>query len=89
MQGVTEPLGYDLADAQFVLSFGAGLLESWLGPVHNSRAFARLRRSSERPRGLFVQVDPRAFANGKQSGPYGFPSCREPMGSWRLASPTQ
>jgi anaerobic selenocysteine-containing dehydrogenase len=59
MQGVTEPLGYDLADAQFVLSFGAGLLESWLGPVHNSRAFARLRRSSERPRGLFVQVDPR------------------------------
>ncbi|HSE90036.1 MAG TPA: molybdopterin-dependent oxidoreductase [Candidatus Binatia bacterium] len=59
MQGVTEPLGYDLAEAQFILSFGAGLLESWLGPVHNSRAFARLRRSSERPRGLLVQVDPR------------------------------
>ncbi|HLN98847.1 MAG TPA: molybdopterin-dependent oxidoreductase, partial [Pyrinomonadaceae bacterium] len=59
MQGVTEPLGYDLAEAQFILSFGAGVLESWLGPVHNSRAFARLRRSSERPRGLLVQVDPR------------------------------
>jgi anaerobic selenocysteine-containing dehydrogenase len=59
MQGVTEPLGYDLAEAQFILSFGAGLLESWVGPVHNSRAFARLRRSSERPRGLLVQVDPR------------------------------
>jgi anaerobic selenocysteine-containing dehydrogenase len=58
MQGVTEPLGYDLANTQFILSFGAGLLESWLGPVHNSRAFARLRRSSERPRGFFVQVDP-------------------------------
>jgi anaerobic selenocysteine-containing dehydrogenase len=59
MQGVTEPLGYDLAEAQFILSFGAGVLESWLGPVHNSRAFARLRRSSERRRGLLVQVDPR------------------------------
>ncbi len=59
MQGVTEPLGYDLSEAQFILSFGAGLLESWVGPVHNSRAFARLRRSSDRPRGLFVQVDPR------------------------------
>jgi anaerobic selenocysteine-containing dehydrogenase len=59
MQGVTEPLGYDLAEAQFILSFGVGVLESWLGPVHNSRAFARLRRSSERPRGILVQVDPR------------------------------
>lgn len=58
MQGVTEPLGYDLSETQFILSFGAGLLESWIGPVHNSRAFARLRRSSDRPRGLFVQVDP-------------------------------
>ena len=59
MQGVTDPIGYDLSNAQFILSFGAGLLESWIGPVHNSRAFARLRRSSERPRGLLVQVDPR------------------------------
>jgi anaerobic selenocysteine-containing dehydrogenase len=59
MQGVTTPLGYDLGEAQFVLSFGAGLLEAWLGPVHTSQAFARLRRSGERPRGRFVQVDPR------------------------------
>ena len=62
MQGVTTPLSYDLAESQFILSFGAGLLESWLGPVHTSRAFARLRRSAERRRGLFVQVDPRRSA---------------------------
>ena len=62
MQGVTTPLGYDLAEAQFILSFGAGLLEAWLGPVHASQAFARLRRSGERPRGRFVQVDPRRSA---------------------------
>jgi anaerobic selenocysteine-containing dehydrogenase len=59
MQGVTTPLGYDLGEAQFVLSFGAGLLEAWLGPVHVSQAFSRLRRSGERPRGRFVHVDPR------------------------------
>ncbi len=59
MQGVTTPLGYDLGEAQFILCFGAGLLESWLGPVHGSQAFARLRRSEGRPRGRFVQVDPR------------------------------
>ncbi len=59
MQGVTTPLGYDLGESQFILSFGASLLESWVGPVHVSQAFARLRRSSGRPRGFFVQVDPR------------------------------
>jgi len=59
MQGATTPLAYDLAEAQFILSFGAGLLESWIGPVHTSQAYARLRRSSERPRGMLVQIDPR------------------------------
>jgi anaerobic selenocysteine-containing dehydrogenase len=62
MQGVTSPLRYDLAGAQFVLSFGAGLLEAWFGPVHVSRAFAQLRRSVERRRGRFVQVDPHRSA---------------------------
>jgi menaquinone reductase, molybdopterin-binding-like subunit len=59
MQGVTTPLSYDLGETQFILSFGVGLLEAWLGPVHVSQAFARFRRSGERPRGRFVQVDPR------------------------------
>ncbi|HSC70946.1 MAG TPA: molybdopterin-dependent oxidoreductase [Candidatus Methylomirabilis sp.] len=59
MQGVTVPLGYDLGEAQLILAFGTGLLESWLGPVHASQAFARLRRSADRPRGRFIQVDPR------------------------------
>jgi anaerobic selenocysteine-containing dehydrogenase len=59
MQGVTTPLAYDLAEAQFILSFGANLLESWIGPVYASQAYARLRRSGDRPRGWFVHVDPR------------------------------
>ncbi|HSE87278.1 MAG TPA: molybdopterin-dependent oxidoreductase [Candidatus Binatia bacterium] len=59
MQGVTTPLSYDLAEARFILSFGAGLLEAWIGPVHTSQAYARLRRSGDRPRGLLYQIDPR------------------------------
>jgi anaerobic selenocysteine-containing dehydrogenase len=59
MQGVTTPLGFDLAETQFILSFGVGLLEAWHGPVHASQAFASLRRSVDRPRGRFVQIDPR------------------------------
>jgi anaerobic selenocysteine-containing dehydrogenase len=58
MQGVTTPLGYDLADARCILSFGVGLLESWLGPVNTSLAFARLR-GGEGPRGRLIHVDPR------------------------------
>lgn len=59
MQGVTRPLSYDLNNAQLILSFGASLLEAWHGPVHGAQAFARLRRSGDRPRGWFIQVDPR------------------------------
>jgi anaerobic selenocysteine-containing dehydrogenase len=59
MQGVTSPLSYDLNNAQLIISFGASLLEAWLGPAHVSQAFARLRRSSDRSRGWLIQVDPR------------------------------
>jgi menaquinone reductase, molybdopterin-binding-like subunit len=58
MQGVTTPLGYDLAETRCILSFGVGLLESWLGPVNASLAFARLR-ASDGPRGRLIHVDPR------------------------------
>ncbi|MFQ5848923.1 MAG: molybdopterin-dependent oxidoreductase [Candidatus Methylomirabilales bacterium] len=59
MQGVSGPVSYDLAETRLILSFGAGLLESWLGPVHASLAFANLRGAGGRQRGRFIQVDPR------------------------------
>ena len=64
MQGVTTPLGYDLAEARCVLSFGVGLLESWLGPVHASLAFAAFRGGAERQRGRLIHVDPRRSHTG-------------------------
>jgi len=59
MHGAAVPFAYDLAEAQIVVSFGAGLLEAWLNPVHASRAFGRLRRSDDRRRGKLIQIDPR------------------------------
>jgi anaerobic selenocysteine-containing dehydrogenase len=59
MQGVQAPLAPDLAEARFVLSFGVGLLESSLSPVHASLAYGQLRRAPDRPRGKFIQIDPR------------------------------
>ncbi len=59
MQGVTTPLAYDIAEARCILSFGVGLLESWLGPVHGALAFAGLRGAGDRPRGRLIHVDPR------------------------------
>ena len=59
MQGVTTPLSYDLEEARLILSFGAGLLESWISLVHTSHAFARLRGVGDLPRGRLIQVDPR------------------------------
>lgn len=59
MQGVTTPLAYDMGQARCILSFGVGLLESWLGPVHGALAFAGLRGADGRERGRLIHVDPR------------------------------
>jgi anaerobic selenocysteine-containing dehydrogenase len=59
MQGVSSPLAYDLFHARYILSFGVGLLEAWLGPVHTSLAVAGALGAGERRRPRLVHVDPR------------------------------
>jgi anaerobic selenocysteine-containing dehydrogenase len=49
---------YDLAKADFVLSFGARFLETWGSPVYYSRGFGEMRRG-RRLRGRFVHAEPR------------------------------
>ena len=49
---------YDLAGADFVLSFGARFLETWGSPLYYSRGFGEMRRSRRR-RGRFVHAEPR------------------------------
>ncbi|NPA31531.1 MAG: molybdopterin-dependent oxidoreductase [Chloroflexi bacterium] len=50
---------FDIANATFVLSFGANFMETWLSPVAFSRAYGHLRRGRPDLRGLFVQLEPR------------------------------
>ncbi|MBV9121112.1 MAG: molybdopterin-dependent oxidoreductase, partial [Chloroflexi bacterium] len=59
---------FDLANADYVLSFGASFLDGWLSPVKYSRAYGEFRQGSyragafrpqSRPRGHLVQIEPR------------------------------
>lgn len=55
---------FDLARSRYVLSFGARFLETWNAPVMYSAAFGEFRGAADRPRGKFVQVEPRMSLTG-------------------------
>jgi anaerobic selenocysteine-containing dehydrogenase len=60
---------FDIANASYLLSFGARFLETWHSPVMYSLAYGEFRRSSApassgRARGRFVQVEPRMSLTG-------------------------
>ncbi len=50
---------FDVGQADAVYSFGANFLETWLSPVHYSRAYAQMRRRPLGKRGYLVQFEPR------------------------------
>jgi anaerobic selenocysteine-containing dehydrogenase len=63
---------FDIQNAQYVLSFGADFLGSWLSPVHYGVAYGIFRQGNYRagqfqprqgrPRGYLVQIEPRFSA---------------------------
>ncbi len=58
MHGIPRRPGYDLERAEFVLSFGAPLFESWWSPLQAFTAYAGVGGVEER-RPRFVQIDTR------------------------------
>jgi anaerobic selenocysteine-containing dehydrogenase len=56
--GLSLPV-FDIANARYLLSFGARFLETWHSPVMYSLAYAEFRRGDRHGRGRFVQVEPR------------------------------
>ncbi len=50
---------FDIGGSDMVFSFGANFLETWLSPVAQTRAFAKLRQGNPARRGQFVQFEPR------------------------------
>ncbi len=55
---------YDIENADFLLSFGADFLGTWLSPVHYSLAYGNLRQGRQGQRGKTVQVEPRMSLSG-------------------------
>ena len=65
---------FDIANARFVLSFGADFLGSWVSQVHHSVEYGMFRQGDYRagqfrprqssPRGYLVQVEPHLSATG-------------------------
>lgn len=55
---------YDIRNADFLLSFGADYLGTWISPVHHSLAYGHLRQGREGHRGKTVQIEPRMSLSG-------------------------
>lgn len=54
----------DLANARFVLSFGADFLGTWNSPVAQAAGYGRMRQGRPGVRGSFVQVEARMSQTG-------------------------
>ncbi|HAL56234.1 MAG TPA: hypothetical protein DCP63_07120 [Bacteroidetes bacterium] len=59
MQGTSAPPVFDVANTNYVLSFGFDLLEAEAAPVWQARMYARLRQGKNAARGKLIVVDPR------------------------------
>ena len=55
---------YDIKNAEFLLSFGADYIGTWISPVHHGLAYGHLRQGADRNRGKTVQVEPRMSLSG-------------------------
>jgi anaerobic selenocysteine-containing dehydrogenase len=55
---------YDIRNANYLLSFGADYLGTWISPVQHSLAYGHLRQGREHRRGKTVQVEPRMSLSG-------------------------
>jgi anaerobic selenocysteine-containing dehydrogenase len=61
--GTDELPYYDIRNSDFLLSFGADYLGTWISPVHHGLAFGHLRQGRVE-RGRTVQIEPRMSLTG-------------------------
>jgi len=54
---------YDIANASYILSFGADFTSTWLSPVNFGRAYGEMRQGGGE-RGRLVQIEPRMSLTG-------------------------
>ncbi len=65
--GLAEIPRYELDQADLVLSFGAGFLETWVSPVQYARTFAQSQRYRDGHKGRFIHVGPRLSLTGSNA----------------------
>jgi len=66
-QGVRDYLAYDWEDANYVISFGASLIEAFRPTVYVQRMVATMRRGHLGKRAKIVTVDPRLSVTASKS----------------------
>jgi len=62
--GIEEIPTYKIENADYVLSFGADFLETWLSPTQYARGFSKLKTVKNGKVGKFIQVEPRMSLTG-------------------------
>ena len=63
--GIEEIPHYDIANTNYILSFGADFSGTWLSPVNFSRGYGEMRQGRHRKnRGRLVQIEPRLSLTG-------------------------
>ncbi|MGD8867678.1 MAG: molybdopterin-dependent oxidoreductase [Gemmatimonadales bacterium] len=65
--GLAEIPRYEMQDAELILSFGAGFLETWLSPVQYARRFAASQRFHSGRKGRFIHIAPRLSLTGSNA----------------------
>lgn len=57
--GVPSMPFFDLGESDFILSFGANFLETWVSPLAYARGLSQMRRGKNNARGRLVVIEPR------------------------------
>ena len=60
MQGINGPLAFDLENADFILSFGCGLLDGWGSPGRMLSLWRKWATNEKKHKTHIIQVEPRA-----------------------------
>lgn len=55
---------YDIANTNYLLSFGADFSTSWLSPVKQQKEYGEMRQGRKNTRGKVVQVEPKMTRSG-------------------------
>ena len=67
MQGVDTPMAYDLENADYILSFGSGLLEGWGAPGRVINAWGLWHERTQKTKTRVVQIESRASNTASKS----------------------